>query len=379
MHEGRKNKIKGTAGVKFKSHSEKRNNAIKYIISVLLMLVILYFTLRSVLKGSSPGEIWSSLRQANPWWIATGFLCMFVYQLAWAGIYQLMLQQVLHLNTNFNVSLNTSFIGFYFNNITPSASGGQPMQLLYLFRCGIHVGSSSIIFLANTAFNNVIMITMGTFCLIWQRDLIVPNLYAMKYALIWGYLVNGFLMCTSFALIAFPKQLRSLVDRIFRYCNRKKWLRHPVNTYNRINDFFSGYGHSSAGLTHNAGLLIQLLLLHLLQFCAYYLVPFFAIMALGGTVDKLIPSFALQSVLTLATAGFPTPGAVGLTEGGFIAMFSSIFPPGKVETAMILTRFINFYAFLILSGIITVIAFIRTKKVKQKLRREKELSGGEVD
>ena len=73
----------------------------------------------------------------------------------------------------------------------------------------------------------------------------------------------------------------------------------------------------------------------------------------------LADTVSLQASLYISANSIPTPGAVGITETGFVTMFKSILPDHQVMPAMLLTRFINLYGFMIISAIITIIAFLR--------------------
>lgn len=351
------------------SQAKQRRTLWKYVFSFTALLLILYVTFRVILKDTSIEGIRTSLQAANPRWVARGFALMISYQLIWAEIIRSLLSHLNGCRAPYRIAVNTAFTGFYFNNITPSSSGGQPMQMLYLHRCGIDLAGSSIIFCVNTVFNNIVMITYATVLLISQYDFISQNLYAMRYALIVGYLFNGFLLFLNIFLLFFPKQLRTISYKVLAWVTKGK-LKPKAKKYKRnLDKFLGSYSAGAFSLLKAPGLLFKLLLLHAIQFAVYNLIPFTAAMALSGSPDIFLRSFSLQAVLTLAVSGFPTPGAVGITEGGFVAMFSGLFPPGKVESTMILTRVINFYAFLILAALITIIAFATAKQDKFRMQK----------
>ena len=68
----------------------------------------------------------------------------------------------------------------------------------------------------------------------------------------------------------------------------------------------------------------------------------------------LIDIIALQAFLFLGVEYLPLPGAVGAAETGFLAINRVIFGADKVVPAMLLSRGISFYAFLIISGCVTI-------------------------
>lgn len=348
--------------------AKKENSLLKYSMSAVLMIVILALTLHFLLKGASLEEIRSSLLGAKYRWVAAGFGLMMIHQLCVAEILRLMLVKLVGVMPPYHTCLNTAFIGFYFNNITPSATGGQPMEVYYLYRCRVDIAGASIIFMATTMFYNFVMIVMATVMLIWQHDLIHTSLYGMKYVLIYGYLINGFLMLSCFGLIYFPKALRRFTGRCIGLLKRFKLVKDTHSLQKKSDRFFESYSNTTSQLWRSPKLILQLLLLHTIQLFALYLVPYAAGLALGADSSLFMPTLSLQSVFNLAVSGFPTPGAVGLTESGFVTMFSSVFPDGKVMSAMILTRFINLYAFLVISAVITLFAFARAGSKHSRMR-----------
>ena len=69
-----------------------------------------------------------------------------------------------------------------------------------------------------------------------------------------------------------------------------------------------------------------------------------------------------QALLTLATSSLPLPGAVGATEGGFVTLFALFFGASLVTPAVLVSRGISFYAFLLISAGVTLTVHLRTRK-----------------
>ena len=75
----------------------------------------------------------------------------------------------------------------------------------------------------------------------------------------------------------------------------------------------------------------------------------------------------MQSILFATVSGIPSPGSVGITEGAFTEIFRNVYPSEVMSTAVLLSRGINFYLFVIISGIATIINHARSsKKVYEK-------------
>ena len=106
----------------------------------------------------------------------------------------------------------------------------------------------------------------------------------------------------------------------------------------------------------------MLLGLNLVQLTALFLVPFVVYKAFGLSGHGAMELVGAQALLTLATSSLPLPGAVGATEGGFVTLFALFFGTSLVTPAVLVSRGISFYAFLLLSGCVTLAVHLSTKR-----------------
>ena len=81
---------------------------------------------------------------------------------------------------------------------------------------------------------------------------------------------------------------------------------------------------------------------------------------------NLFKIVSIQAVLYGTVSGIPSPGAVGVTEGGFIEIFKTVFPQSVISSAMILNRGINFYLLIIVSAIVTMMNAFKYQKMEEK-------------
>ena len=75
-------------------------------------------------------------------WLWAGLGLLILYWVLEAAILNIAAKK-LYPKQRFLNTLKTTIIGQYFNCITPSASGGQPMQAYHMHNCGMPVGSAT--------------------------------------------------------------------------------------------------------------------------------------------------------------------------------------------------------------------------------------------
>ena len=77
----------------------------------------------------------------------------------------------------------------------------------------------------------------------------------------------------------------------------------------------------------------------------------------------LFEIITLQSVLYATVSDIPSPGAIGVSEGGFLPFPQfNLYERPILKSAMLLNRGINFYLPVIISSIIVIINTIRRQE-----------------
>ena len=122
------------------------------------------------------------------------------------------------------------------------------------------------------------------------------------------------------------------------------------------------YQENSDYIKKNKKIVFKSILSTLVQMCAYYMVPFFVYKAYGLNEYGIIRIMSLQALLYTTVSGIPSPGSVGVSEGGFLGIFRNIFSAEIISSAMILNRVLNFYLLVLTSSIIVIICALKDKK-----------------
>ena len=121
------------------------------------------------------------------------------------------------------------------------------------------------------------------------------------------------------------------------------------------------YRRGADCVRRNPALVPALLGLTFCQLTALFSVPLVVYHAFGLTGSGALDIIGTQALVTLAVASLPLPGAVGASEGGFVAAMRLFFGAGLVTPAVLVSRGISFYSFLLLSGCVTLLVHLRTR------------------
>ena len=331
-----------------------KNNG-KLIRNFILFILLIIITFAVLLKGEDITQILNILGSVKIQYVFIGILCMAIY-ISCEAINIGRSLKTLNEKSTFIQNLKYALIGFFFSAITPAASGGQPMQIYYMHKDKISVSNSTLALLLNLTSMQIITIGFALVSLCFNYQYLNGVLIVF---FIVGILLNLSALVLLLIAIISKRLSRGMVHfaekvlKFFRVKNidaKKEKLEKELEQY-----------HESAGyIKQNKKIMIKILLTTLVQFFAYYSVTFWTYKALGMNEANILEITSMQSVLFATVSGIPSPGAVGVTEGAFTEIFRNIYPGAMMSSAILLNRGINFYFFVIFSGIVTIINHIRS-------------------
>ena len=98
-----------------------------------LFLILIVFTFYFVFRGMDLNTVVTTISKTNVFYLLIGALCMCIFLLCEASNFRRNLT-ALGYKTSLKQCINYSVQGFFFSSITPSASGGQPMQAYQMYK-----------------------------------------------------------------------------------------------------------------------------------------------------------------------------------------------------------------------------------------------------
>ena len=331
-----------------------KNNG-KLIRNFILFILLIIITFAVLLKGEDITQILNILGSVKIQYVFIGILCMAIY-ISCETINIGRSLKILNEKSTFIQNLKYALIGFFFSAITPAASGGQPMQIYYMHKDKISVSNSTLALLLNLTSMQIITIGFALVSLCFNYQYLNGVLIVF---FIVGILLNLSALVLLLIAIISKRLSRGMVHfaekvlKFFRVKNidvKKEKLENELEQYHE----------SAVYIKQNKKIMIKILLTTLVQFFAYYSVTFWTYKALGMNEANILEITSMQSVLFATVSGIPSPGAVGVTEGAFTEIFRNIYPGAMMSSAILLNRGINFYFFVIFSGIVTIVNHIRS-------------------
>lgn len=335
-------------------------NYYNYILFVVIAILTIY-VIRSEVDFNEFKEV---ILKSNYWYLVLALLTLFTYWLMEAWMLQILIRFE-YPEEPFSHSFSLMMIGQYYNQITPSSSGGQPLQLIDMVSKGITPGFATAVLVQKYALYQLSVTVIG----------IIGTLSNIPIILSWPsigrillYIGIGINLAGSFIIILValkPQIARTLLTfleniglkiRIIK--NKEKWDR-------KIDNFVNEYTIAIKALKDRVRQTVFLLIFNIFAIVIYYSITYFIYRSLGLSSYSVWKIVLIQSVLYLMIAFVPLPGAAGGAELGFAIVFGVIFGLAESSVALIAWRFITFYFILAFGGVYIAIRSLFQKNEKK--------------
>lgn len=261
-------------------------------------------------------------------------------------------------------SLFVALSGMYYSNITPGASGGQPMQVYYMKKRGVPIGIGTSSLTVKLFAFQFMLAVLGTALWIAYREYIAQQLGSNMWILIIGYVYNVIIVIFTVMMATSKRLVRFFVMLFIKAGTKLHLVKDPDSTRARWEDVIDTFHSSVMMITRRPIDLVVQLLIATLQILALMLVTFLLYHGFGLSGSSYGQITTLGILLYTSAAYTPLPGASGAQEGVFALYFSQVFPDGIRLMALLLWRFFTYYITLIVGAVVSVASGFRSGKKK---------------
>lgn len=331
-----------------------------YILDIAFIAFAGIMVFRIFFGNREIGDIIEDVKRADTRWTIVGLITIIAFVCCESWIFHYMLR-IYKIKVSLLRCIRYSFIGFFFSCITPSASGGQPMQIVYMKRDGIKIGYSTLITWIVTICYKSALVILGTIFLIFKHDYCEAALGDWLWLLILGYVLNVGLLAGMIFVLFKPLYARMLGIKAVNLLAAVRLVKNPEKYIMKVSRITKNYSIGAEYVQKNFRVVVNVLLISFLQRVLLSSITFIVYKAFGLHGESFLTIIAIQTVIGIMVEMMPLPGAAGISEACFMVLFERIFG-GQLKSAMLLSRGISFYALLIISGLITLACHIFAKR-----------------
>ena len=337
--------------------------------SIGVILLFIGLVLYLVFGNQELGDVWAVLGSLNKADLALCVACYAGFVLT-EGIGLWAFLRMEGFKTRISAAIHFSFAGIFYANITPSSTGGQPMQVYLMTKEGVSGGVATSALTARYFFNQLAIVVLTAALWIAFPAFVDGQLGSVIGLVALGWTVN----MLAIPLVILVMLNQRMVEKVaywgidlmvkMRLCKRPEhWKERAKATL----DLFHG---SLFHLVKKPWQLLWQFLLSMAQVVCLMMVPALVYRALGLSGTPWYHLLTVACMLFVSASYTPLPGASGAQEGGFLLYFRGLMPEGTISIALLVWRFMTYYLCLIVGAADQLYVFIRKRLRKRNHREE---------
>lgn len=327
----------------------KKQNIRRNVVSVFIFLTIMCLTFYTVLHGQDWSQVGNALKQLSFPWLMLILVTALFFVCAEGGMIWHLLRAVNPGGSGFIRCISYSFIGFFYSGITPSATGGQPMQLYYMKKDGNSLSGSSVVLMTVALIYKFVLVMIGGAMLVFWRNPLRIHLRGYFFLYLLGLSLNILLVGILLAVMLAPERIRGIICRTEEILVRLGLLKASGKRKEKISQFIDGYRNAMVFLRKRKGSVGAVVVITFLQRCSLFFLTGLVYLGFSQKGTGIVTIMLLQAAVSVAVDMLPLPGAQGITELLYYRVFGTVFAGGYLMPSLYVTRGVSFYFLLLVS------------------------------
>lgn len=326
----------------------------KIIFNGVFLPVVFALTIYGVFHGEDLSSMMDAIHRADKRWLIPGIALVAFFIWGESIIIWYMMR-----SSGIQLKKRTCFlfssVGFFFSCITPSASGGQPMQIYYMKKEKISIPVSTVILMIVTITYKLVLVVIGIGIAIFGRGFLHKYLEGILPVFYLGLALNIFCVTFMTILVFHPLLAKAIMVKGMKLLERLHLVKKKDGRLKKLEDSMDTYRNTAAYLKNNPFVIVKVIGITFIQRMALFAVTWFVYQAFGLHGTGFWEILFLQAVISVSVDMLPLPGGMGISETLFLNIFSPVFG-GLLLPGMVLSRGLGYYGELLISAAFTVVA-----------------------
>ena len=307
------------------------------------------------------------MKLVNKKFIFIGFLIMVLYIILECTIINILIKTIQKTKVRF-LAVKIAMMGFYYNLVTPFASGSQPMQIYALNKYDINLSKSIAIVTNKTVLFQTVVTIYSAVIIFLNIEVLKNELPSMLVLMSIGMVMNIVSLLGGMLIVLTPNTMKILVKVIVNILYRLNIFKSLNKKIHTINKFIDEYSYSIKLFIKNKKALCLSIILTIIQLTVFFSISYCVYKAFNLNGLSLFEVLSLQVFLYMSVSPIPTPGNVGANEVAFLTIFANVFPGNIIGYSVFLYSIYVYYFLVVVCGLFTIHTHYHMNKRKNKNR-----------
>ena len=310
------------------------------------------------------------MKLVNKKFIFIGFLIMVLYIILECTIINILIKTIQKTKVRF-LAVKIAMMGFYYNLVTPFASGSQPMQIYALNKYDINLSKSIAIVTNKTVLFQTVVTIYSAVIIFLNIEVLKNELPSMLVLMSIGMVMNIVSLLGGMLIVLTPNTMKIIVKVIVNILYRLNIFKSLNKKIHTINKFIDEYSYSIKLFIKNKKALCLSIILTIIQLTVFFSISYCVYKAFNLNGLSLFEVLSLQVFLYMSVSPIPTPGNVGANEVAFLTIFANVFPGNIIGYSVFLYSIYVYYFLVVVCGLFTIHTHYHMNKRKNKNRNFK--------
>ncbi len=359
---------------------KKRKSTIISLCLLLVNLIFMIYIIKGLISNVGDNNILDVLKNQGSklWWLAGGLGVYVIYILVQVLMYYILVRDIAG-KKRFGLAYDVAIVGKYYDNVTPFAVGGQPMQILRLSKSGISAGISTSIPIIKMMFNSAVNMIIALLFFIFGvpkipfssplNDLLLILLIIVGVI---GLIITIIVVVFMFLIASGSLITRSFISNILRIGYKLKLVKNYRQSFQKMLNQVAEYKVSFNFMWKNKKTLLKILVLCVFECLSYAIMPYVIVQAFATNITMsaglfLVVCISQYYICFMASTVIPLPGGTGIMEIAFIFLFG-IVVGDNIVWALLAWRILSYYM-IIVHGFINELVHIGINFSKNRKKR----------
>lgn len=305
------------------------------------------------------------MKLVNKKFIFIGFLIMVLYIILECTIINILIKTIQKTKVRF-LAVKIAMMGFYYNLVTPFASGSQPMQIYALNKYDINLSKSIAIVTNKTVLFQTVVTIYSAVIIFLNIEVLKNELPSMLVLMSIGMVMNIVSLLGGMLIVLTPNTMKIIVKVIVNILYRLNIFKSLNKKIHTINKFIDEYSYSIKLFIKNKKALCLSIILTIIQLTVFFSISYCVYKAFNLNGLSLFEVLSLQVFLYMSVSPIPTPGNVGANEVAFLTIFANVFPGNIIGYSVFLYSIYVYYFLVVVCGLFTIHTHYHMNKLKNK-------------
>ena len=307
------------------------------------------------------------MKLVNKKFIFIGFLIMVLYIILECTIINILIKTIQKTKVRF-LAVKIAMMGFYYNLVTPFASGSQPMQIYALNKYDINLSKSIAIVTNKTVLFQTVVTIYSAVIIFLNIEVLKNELPSMLVLMSIGMVMNIVSLLGGMLIVLTPNTMKIIVKVIVNILYRLNIFKSLNKKIHTINKLIDEYSYSIKLFIKNKKALCLSIILTIIQLTVFFSISYCVYKAFNLNGLSLFEVLSLQVFLYMSVSPIPTPGNVGANEVAFLTIFANVFPGNIIGYSVFLYSIYVYYFLVVVCGLFTIHTHYHMNKRKNKNR-----------